>query len=243
MKLTILLFAGLAEKIGSSRIEWHTEDARERMTVGELKLALCARFPAAADSVHASFAAVNRSYAADEAEVTEADELALIPPVSGGEPTPEEVEAQRFEDRFRLTYEPLSVEEVCRQVSDPKYGAVLAFVGSTREYTHGKRTILLEYEAYEPMALETLRQIGREISARWTGAVCAISHRLGSVPAGEISVVIAVASPHRDECYDASRYAIERLKVIVPIWKKEVWEDGSEWKGHQTGPWNPMGMG
>ncbi|MNF04742.1 Molybdopterin synthase catalytic subunit [compost metagenome] len=89
------------------------------------------------------------------------------------------------------------------------------------------------------MAVATMRQIGDEIAQRWQGALCAISHRIGVVGLAETSVVIAVSSPHRDSCYEASRYAIERLKQIVPIWKKEIWDDGSEWKGHQLGPWNP----
>jgi molybdopterin synthase catalytic subunit len=89
------------------------------------------------------------------------------------------------------------------------------------------------------MALSAMQQIGHELKAQWPGTLCAITHRLGKVDIGEISVVIAVSSPHRAECYEASRYAIERLKQIVPIWKKEIWEDGSEWKGHQQGTWNP----
>ncbi|MMZ69279.1 Molybdopterin synthase catalytic subunit [compost metagenome] len=89
------------------------------------------------------------------------------------------------------------------------------------------------------MAVKVLAQIGQEISEHWPGAKCAISHRTGKVDVAEASVVIAVSTPHRDSCYEASRYAIERLKQKVPIWKKEIWEDGSEWKGHQTGPWDP----
>ncbi|MNG06951.1 Molybdopterin synthase catalytic subunit [compost metagenome] len=90
------------------------------------------------------------------------------------------------------------------------------------------------------MAVKTMEQIGSEISDRWSGTLCAIVHRTGVVDIADISVVIAVSSPHREACYEASRYAIERLKQIVPIWKKEIWEDGSEWKGHQQGPWNPL---
>ncbi len=143
------------------------------------------------------------------------------------------------ETMYELTYAPLSVEQTTAKVIRPEHGAALSFTGTTREFTHGKRTVHLEYEAYEPMALKTMEQIGREIAERWPGTLCAISHRLGKVDIAEISVVIAVSSPHRAECYEASRYAIERLKQIVPIWKKEIWEDGSEWKGHQLGPWNP----
>lgn len=141
---------------------------------------------------------------------------------------------------YVITNEPLRVDEVLQKVDDPNHGANIAFVGTTREYTYGKRTLSLKYEAYIPMALKTLEQIGKEIDHKWADTKTAISHRLGTVEIGESSVVIAVSSPHRDDCYQASRYAIERLKQIVPIWKQEIWEDGSEWKGHQLGPWNPM---
>jgi molybdopterin synthase catalytic subunit len=141
---------------------------------------------------------------------------------------------------YVITEAALDVNEVTQKVLDPDHGASLSFIGTTREHTYGKRTVSLEYEAYVPMALKTMNQIGEEIIARWPGTKIAISHRLGNVAIGEISVIIAVSAPHRVHCYEASRYAIERLKQIVPIWKKELWEDGSEWKGHQLGPWNPM---
>lgn len=241
MNITLLLFAGLAESIGTSRLPIHMDV--EQLTVKELKDHLVQQFPKAESSIRSSFAARNHSYAADDTELAESDEVALIPPVSGGQPqdaTDRKEPAVRRIELYTLSHEKLSVEEVCNKVQDPRYGAALAFVGSTREYTQGKRTLLLEYEAYAPMALKTMEQIGQEIDARWPGAICAISHRLGPVPLGEISVVIATAAPHRAECYEASRYAIERLKQIVPIWKKEIWEDGSEWKGHQLGPWDPL---
>jgi MoaE-MoaD fusion protein len=141
---------------------------------------------------------------------------------------------------FAVTADKLDADSVAAKTILPEHGATLVFVGTTREWTNGQRTVLLEYEAYEPMALKAMEQIGREIAERWQGARCAITHRIGRVDIAEASVVIAVSTPHRGDCYDASRYAIERLKQIVPIWKKEVWEDGSEWKGAQTGPWNPL---
>jgi MoaE-MoaD fusion protein len=241
MNITVLLFAGLADTIGTSRLAVPFDSGT--LTVKDLKEKLAQQYPSAASLIRLSFAARNHSYAADETPLSESDELALIPPVSGGQPQDMDNSDEKFSQSiplYTLSHEKLSVEEVCGKVQDPRFGAALAFVGSTREYTHGKRTVLLEYEAYAPMALKTMEQIGQEIDARWPGAICAISHRLGPVPLGEISVVIASAAPHRAECYEASRYAIERLKQIVPIWKKEIWEDGSEWKGHQLGPWNPL---
>jgi molybdopterin synthase catalytic subunit len=139
---------------------------------------------------------------------------------------------------FEITEDEIDVARVSAKAIEQ--GATLAFIGTTREWTHGKRTVLLEYEAYAPMALKAMAAIGEDIASRWPGAKCAITHRIGRVEVGEASVVIAVSAPHRDVCYEASRHAIERLKQIVPIWKKEVWEDGTEWKGAQTGPWNPL---
>ncbi|MCI3925155.1 molybdenum cofactor biosynthesis protein MoaE [Paenibacillus sp. TRM 82003] len=143
-------------------------------------------------------------------------------------------------DLYEITDAPIDIAGVSAKVIVPEQGATLAFIGTTREWTHGKRTVLLEYEAYAPMAVKAMARIGEEIAERWPGAHCAITHRVGPVPIAEASVVIAVSAPHRDMCYEASRHAIERLKIIVPIWKKEVWEDGTEWKGAQTGPWNPL---
>ncbi|AEI39745.1 molybdenum cofactor biosynthesis protein [Paenibacillus mucilaginosus] len=227
MKLKLLLFAGLAESLGAPVLELDITPAGIRP--GELKLLVAGLYPEAAAQLQAAFVAVNQAYADETVLITPGDEVALIPPVSGGEAP-----------RMIITRDPISVEDVTAKVIRPHHGAALSFVGTTREFTHGQRTTLLEYEGYEPMALKTMEQIGGEIEARWPGTLCAITHRLGPVPIGEISVVIAVSSPHRDASYDASRYAIERLKQIVPIWKKEIWEDGSEWKGHQQGPWNPL---
>jgi molybdopterin synthase catalytic subunit len=147
------------------------------------------------------------------------------------------------DERYEIVMSPIDAARVSAKVIVPEQGATLAFIGTTREWTHGKRTVLLEYEAYIPMALKAMATIGGEIADRWPGALCAITHRIGRVDIEEASVVIAVSAPHRDVCYQASRYAIERLKRIVPIWKKEVWEDGTEWKGAQTGPWNPLADG
>ncbi|MCZ8518410.1 MULTISPECIES: molybdenum cofactor biosynthesis protein [Paenibacillus] len=228
MKLKLLLFAGLAESFGTPLLE--LDIAASGIRPPELKALLADRYPDSASRLEAAFVAVNQAYADDSAVIRPEDEVALIPPVSGGEAPA----------RMVITRDPISIEEVTSKVLHPHHGAALSFIGTTREFTHGQRTTLLEYEAYEPMALKTMEQIGSEIEDRWPGTQCAITHRLGPVPVGETSVVIAVSSPHRDASYEASRYAIERLKQIVPIWKKEVWEDGSEWKGHQQGPWNPL---
>ena len=212
---------------------------------GELKKALMEKHPEHADLLQICFLARNHAYASDEQMLSNDDELALLPPVSGGEEKALE-KTKRIEtfelSRYIITSEPLDANEILAKVIVKENGATLAFVGTTREYTEGKRTVKLSYEAYEPMAIATMKQIGDEIAERWQGALCAISHRIGIVELAETSVVIAVSSPHRAACYEASRYAIERLKQIVPIWKQEIWEDGSEWKGHQLGHWNPLGQ-
>ncbi|MDI3257572.1 MAG: molybdenum cofactor biosynthesis protein MoaE [Kyrpidia sp.] len=115
-------------------------------------------------------------------------------------------------------------------------GAVVPFLGMVREWTNGKRTLYLEYDAYMDMAERMLIRIGEEIESRWTGSRAAIVHRIGRLEIGDIAVVVAVASPHRADAFEASRYGIERIKQVVPIWKKEHWEDGTAWIGHQLGP-------
>jgi molybdopterin synthase catalytic subunit len=132
---------------------------------------------------------------------------------------------------FEVTTETLSVDEVVSRLGDPAIGAVIAFVGVVRGVTDGREVLFLEYEAYPEMAEEMLRQIGDEIRERWkTIREVAIVHRLGRLEIGEISVVIALSAAHRPEVFDAVHYAIDRLKEIVPIWKKEVWSDGAEWR-------------
>lgn len=227
MNLHIQLFAGLVDLFGTSVL--HITLEQESVTIEQLKKRLAESYPDAAPQLVSCFFAKNQAYAGDADIVTEQDELALIPPVSGGQP-----------ELYEITHDVIDTQQVTKKVNHPNHGASLVFIGTTREMTHGQRTVLLEYEAYIPMAVKTMAAIGQEIDARWPGTLCAITHRLGKVAISEASVVIAVSSPHRADCYEASRYAIERLKQIVPIWKKEIWEDGSEWKGSQTGPWNPL---
>ncbi|REK69367.1 molybdenum cofactor biosynthesis protein [Paenibacillus paeoniae] len=233
----INLFAGLQERLATSRLTLNLPVAE--LTAKELKERLAAAYPEHSSILGISFVARNHAYAADETTVRAEDELALLPPVSGGGGTMHESAKTEGVELYLVTGEPLHSEEVLRKVITKDHGASIVFVGTTREWTQGQQTVRLEYEAYEPMAVAMMRQIGDEIGVRWPGSRCAISHRTGVVSLAEISVVIAVSAPHREDCYEASRYAIERLKQIVPIWKKEIWADGSEWKGHQLGPWNP----
>ncbi|MDP4163980.1 MAG: molybdenum cofactor biosynthesis protein MoaE [Bacillota bacterium] len=134
---------------------------------------------------------------------------------------------------YELSKEAINIQSVIDKVVERDAGAITTFIGTVRELTHGKKTLYLVYEAYEAMAVKKLAQIGREIEERWSGAKVAITHRVGRLDITDIAVVIAVSTPHRADAYEANRYAIERIKEIVPIWKKEHWEDGEEWIGNQ----------
>ncbi|MBW5447785.1 molybdopterin converting factor [Cohnella sp. CFH 77786] len=233
----IALFAGLAERFGARTLQVDWPEAE--LTAGQLKKRLAEAYPEQAEVIAPAFVACNQAYAHDDAVVNRGDELALLPPVSGGGGD-ERAEAASAAPRYAVVDGPIDVNAVSELAAHPDHGALIAFVGMTREWTGGKRTVTLEYEAYVPMAEASMRRIGEEIADRWPGTITAIVHRIGEVGIGETSVVIAVSSAHRAEAYEASRYAIERLKQTVPIWKKEVYEDGTEWKGHQLGPWNPL---
>ena len=134
---------------------------------------------------------------------------------------------------FEISKDPINTQSVIDKVVQREAGAITTFIGTVRELTHGKKTLYLIYEAYESMAVKKLEQIGREIEEQWKGSKCAITHRVGKLDITDIAVVIAVSTPHRADSYEANRYAIERIKEIVPIWKKEHWEDGQEWIGNQ----------
>src|SRR5262249_35157942 len=141
------------------------------------------------------------------------------PPVAGGA------------GLFRVSDEPLVLDEVVRAVGGESQGGVVTFTGVVRRESRGKKIVRLEYEAYRPMAERTLAEIGAGIAAEWPGARIAIVHRVGKLAVGELAVVIAASAPHRAAAFEACRAAIDRLKESVPIWKKEIAEDGEEWIG------------
>ncbi len=136
-------------------------------------------------------------------------------------------------DLFQIVEEPIITEEVIQKVASRNAGAIAVFIGTVREMTNGKRTLSLEYQAYAPMAVRKLAEIGEEMQGKWPDVKVAITHRIGHLHISEAAVVIAVSSPHRKAAYEANEYAIERIKQIVPIWKKEIWEDGTMWMGDQ----------
>ena len=136
---------------------------------------------------------------------------------------------------FRVTNEPIDLTELVRYVNDPQAGAIATFIGTTRNNNEGRKVIALDYEAYPEMAEKELARIGADAARKWQLCRMAIVHRLGPVQIGEASVIIVVSSAHRDAAFAASRFAIEEIKKIVPIWKKEVFEGGEVWIGTQTG--------
>jgi molybdopterin synthase catalytic subunit len=163
---------------------------------------------------------VNYEYVGDDHPLTERDEVALIPPVSGGSA-----------GHFEVTADELTADSVAELVRSPEHGAVTVFLGTARRMSRGREVEYLEYEAYPEMATRKMRQIADEIRERWGIDRVAMRHRVGRVELSVASVAIAVASEHRAEGFAACQYAIDRLKEIVPIWKKEVWVGGGEWIG------------
>lgn len=138
-----------------------------------------------------------------------------------------------MEKNYWITDQPIDINDVVSKVVRPEAGAISIFTGIVREFTRDKRTLFLEYQAYETMAEKKLAEIGEEIADKWENTKTAIAHRVGRLNISDIAVVIAVSTPHRHDAFEASRYAIERIKEIVPIWKKEHWEDGTFWVGDQ----------
>jgi molybdopterin synthase catalytic subunit len=205
MKVTVRLFAGLRERAGGQHVDVELPDGA---TVGDL-LAAMETTPVGRLEPGQCVVAINREYAPASAIVGAADEVALIPPVSGG-----------AEPRVRVTSEPLDLAAVSAAVRDPRAGAVVVFEGVTRDVPE------LDYEAYAEMALEKLRAIAAEETARHGLCAAAIEHRVGTVPLSEPSVIVAASAPHRGEAFAGARALIDRVKAEAPIWKVEV--DGAD---------------
>lgn len=220
MQVKVKLFASVREVIGARELPWELPDGA---TVSDLMQAIDEAYPQAHLRKRALHVAINQKYADLDAPLKEGDEVAFLPPVSGGQ----ELDGH---DIYEVTEEPLSIDDLARAVGLPACGAIATFVGIVRDHTGERQVDHLEYEAYTPMAEKTLRQIGQEIRERWPSIrAVGIRHRIGRLEIGEASVVIAVAASHRADVFDACRYAIDRIKEIVPIWKKEFWTDGEMW--------------
>jgi molybdopterin synthase catalytic subunit/molybdopterin converting factor small subunit len=204
--VTVRLFAGLRERAGWSRREI------DAATVADVWAAL-----GLGDEPAGLLYAVNKEYAERDRELARGDEVALIPPVSGG--------------AFLLSEEPLSLDRVVAEVRSDDAGAIATFTGTTRIHSRGRTVTHLDYEAYEGMAEQVMEEISEALRARYELTAVAIHHRIGRVSIGETSVVIAVSAPHRQDALAACKDAIDELKERVPLWKKEVYEGGEEWIG------------
>ena len=209
MRITVRLFAGLRELAGTASrdLELPTgssvEEVWDALGLGAEPAGL--------------LYAVNRAYAQRGQPLEEGDEVALIPPVSGG--------------AFRLTQGPVNLTAVVVEVVDERAGAIATFLGTVRAQSRGRDVIALEYEAYEEMAEEVMAEIARKLQDRYSLCKVAMWHRLGRVEVGETSVAIAVSAPHRQDALAACADAIEALKAQVPLWKKELYVGGEEWIG------------
>jgi molybdopterin synthase catalytic subunit/molybdopterin converting factor small subunit len=207
MRIQVRLFAGLREAAG-----WAERELEGVERVADVWPAL-----GLGNEPEGLLYAVNREYSERGRELHDGDEVALIPPVSGG--------------AFRVKDEPLSLEAVAAEVADERAGAVATFTGTVRRQSRGREVTRLEYEAYAEMAEDVMAGIARDLEERYDLCSVAIHHRVGRLEVGEASVVVAVSAPHRQDALAACKDAIDRLKETVPLWKKEVYEGGEEWVG------------
>jgi len=207
MRITVRLFAGLRERAG-----WSRRELEGVTRVADVWAAL-----GLGDEPPGLAYAVNREYADRDRELADGDEVALIPPVSGG--------------AFLLSAEPLDLRAVVREVQRNEAGAIATFVGTTRRHSRGRVVLYLDYEAYPEMAEKMMSELAASLQAKYELCAVAIHHRVGRVGIGEPSVAIAVSAPHRQDALSACREAIDTLKETIPLWKKEVYEGGEEWIG------------
>jgi len=241
----VLFFGAARDAVGLGEVDFILQG---QPTAATAFAALLKKFPDLTRFGRSLLLAVNQEYAPADREVHNGDELAVFPPVSGGsdeangtagvQPTSTltTTQADRNQDFFELTTDPIDVGAVARRIVLPECGATVTLDGYAREWTRGRRTLHLVYEAYAPMALRELARLGRDAHQRFEIAHIGIVHRTGRLDIGETSVVIAVSAPHRRAAFEACEWAIRELKRTVPIWKKEVFEDGEVWvEGERTG--------
>ena len=205
--MRVRLFAGLRERAG-----WSERELDGINRVADVWSALDL-----GDEPEGLLYAVNKEYADGDRDLEDGDEVALIPPVSGG--------------AFRLSADPLSLVAVVDEVRSPQAGAIASFTGTTRVQSRGRTVLHLDYEAYEEMAEQVMTQIAEDLKGRYGLCEIAIHHRTGRVDIGEASVMIAVSAPHRHDALAACKDAIDTLKSQVPLWKKEFYKGGEEWIG------------
>jgi molybdopterin synthase catalytic subunit len=227
MQVKLRYFASLRERLGKAG---ETREIQDGATVGTVWHLLTQERPELRELERSVAFAVAQEYVDKDHRLQDNDELAFIPPVSGG---------AMPEDHTRIlsktTQDPIDMQELSDFVADSGAGAMASFVGTTRNTNEGRQVIRLEYECYPGMAEKEMSKIGRQVLERWPVLKIAMIHRLGRVDIGQASVAIAVSSSHRHAAFEACHYAINTLKETVPIWKKELYEGGQVWIGSQTG--------
>jgi MoaE-MoaD fusion protein len=212
-----VLFFGLAHD--APGFEQAETEVAEGESLGTLWNRYKEQFPRLAELAESVLVAVNETAADLSTPLKDGDEVAILPPVSGG----------AAGNVYRLIKEAIPTQELCVELSAPGDGAVVVFEGIVRNYSGGRRTLFLEYEAYESMALRAMEAIGEEAKKKFAIDRVGMIHRTGHIEIGEVSVAVVVTAPHRAAAFEACRYAIDQLKLRVPIWKKEHFEDGSMW--------------
>ena len=234
MEIKVLFFGALKDIVGRAEDGVQLE---EGSSIGRLYELYAARFPKLAEHSSSLLFSRNREFAGWGEHLQDGDEVAFLPPVSGGAPEANKVQEITGVEQnpCRLTRDPIATHALVEELQRGQDGAVVVFEGIVRNHTGGRATRFLEYEGYEPMALEKMREISAEVLRSYAVDSIGMIHRLGHLEIGEASVVIVVASEHRGPAFEACRYAIDRLKRIVPIWKKEFFADGAVWVEGERG--------
>lgn len=226
MILRVLFFGQLKEIAG---IEEESCLAPDNWRLEDLYASYAERFPRLAKFRSSAAASINHEYATWDAKPQAGDEIAFLPPVSGGSQQP-------FEDVIQIVRATIPTEQIATSLKAAEDGALAVFEGIVRNHSRGKITLYLEYDAYEPMALIKMREISFHLRKTFSIDRLAIVHRLGRIEIGETSVLVAVSSAHRAAAFDACRYGIDTLKRVVPIWKKEYFSDGAVWSEGEKVP-------
>ncbi len=226
MQVKLLFFASLKDIVGSRQLQL---DVPQGATVADVLTRLEASYPRIKQYRPVVLTAVNEEYVDQRAPIHDGDEVAIFPPVSGGEVDSVPLVISRSGELYQITRDVIDAQTVSRQMLREEDGAICIFEGVVRNNSKGKRTLHLVYEGYETMALKKLEEIGIFVRQAWDIDSIAMIHRLGHLDIGETSVAVIITSAHRRAAFDACHYAIDKLKKVVPIWKKEFFDDGEVW--------------